>query len=697
MNQMSSTVIICEKPSQARNLRAALGNSFGRIVAARGHLLTLKEPHEANPAWARWSTDILCPEKPYGKKPVKGGSSALKEIREALKGAKKLVIATDCDREGLVIGREIADHVNFRGTILRAIFSAEDRKTLLDAFNNLHPISEFDGLYAAGKAREQSDQIFNLTLTRTVSVHLGGNSKPIGIGRVRTPTLGIVCQREQEIMNFNPEPYFVITAQCHQQEKEFVATYMNRKGAPNEGTRKDAHEDHDENGDGPDSEDSKSRLSDRNVADALARGIKGWEGPVKVSRKPVSRTPPRPHDLSSLQSHMGSRYKWPAEKTLKVAQTLYADLKLITYPRAECRYLPESQVPDAAPLRSALLKLKQLGLPANNLPLQPVIRQGRGRQNHYSDEGVGESSHHAIQPNVKIVDELATLWNRCNSDQQLLAKTIFLAFLEQTSEDARLEETRISLTVPAPRTGLNQDADFLATGRVIISGGWMSVQADSEISRKSRDNVLLPPIKQGSIITITDSNVADRFTRPPGRFSEGGIIMAMKNAWKYIPATNSQMTDLRERLKASSGIGTPTTRDQIIESLVGQGQLKRISGSFQPTEAGMALWMSLNRVAPELVDPGLTALWEFRLDELNRNPEAEKEWWAEVGEIAASAERARNEILKLPAGGLRDVFASSHGNNGSGKNRSYKGKRKGRLTRGQGSKRSKFGNGYGPA
>ncbi len=666
-----STVIICEKPSQARNLRAALGSRFGQIVPARGHLLTLKEPQDINPAWQKWSTELLCPKQPYGKKPVRGSTNALQDIRTALKEAKTLVIATDCDREGLVIGREIADHLHFQGTILRALFAAEDQKTLLDAFTKLRPIHEFDGLYAAGKAREQSDQIFNLTLTRTVTVHLGGNKRPIGIGRVRTPTLGIVCRREQEIVTFKPEPYFVVTAQCQQQEKMFFATYINRQAALNRDTSDDVRDDQDDKEEGPDNEDAENRLSDRNMAEALARSVKGWEGPVKVARKPVRKPPQHPHDLSSLQSHMGSRYKWPAEKTLKVAQTLYADLKLITYPRAECRYLPESQVPDAAPLRAALINLKQLGLPVT-LPLQPVIRQGRGRQNHYSNEGVGASSHHAIQPNVKVIDEMATLWHQCSPDQHLLAKTIFLAFLEQTSEDAQLEETRIRFTVPAAQTGLNQDADFQATGRIIISGGWMTVQADSKNSRNSKNYVLLPPIKPGSIIKITDSNVDDRFTKPPGRFSEGGIIMAMKNAWKYIPETNSRMQDLKQRLKASSGIGTPATRDQIIESLVAQGQIKRNTGRFQPTEAGMALWQNLNQVAPELVDPGLTAFWEFRLDELNRNPQAEKIWWQEVRSIAASAEQARDEILKLPAGCLADVFAANHQQNGRNNDRKYK-------------------------
>ena len=681
-NRSSSAVILCEKPSQARNLKAALGTRYGEIVAARGHLLTLKEPQEVNPDWVKWSTAILCPDKPYGKKTTRGSGKPLAEIRQALQGARTLIIATDCDREGLVIGREIAEHLRFRGTILRAIFGAEDKKTLIEAFQQLVPISKFDGLYAAGKAREQADQIFNLSLTRTVSVHLGGHGKAIGIGRVRTPTLGIVCQREMAIRNFTPLPYYVVEAHCQQQTMTFVATYVNKKNAaPKTGNEEAALDANEQEDDERDKEDSGNRISDKKVADAIARAVKGWEGLVRVQKRPLHKAPPRPFDLSSLQGHMGARYKWPAKKTLQVAQTLYADLKLITYPRAECRYLPESQVPDALPLREALLQLEPLGLPLG-LAKKPVIRQGKGKKNHYSDAGIGDSSHHAIQPNVKMVAEFASLWQRCNQDQQRLAQTIFLAFLEQTSEDALLEQTRISFTVDATRAGLSEDALFQATGQIIKAKGWLAIRGDTKNSRNKSEEALLPPITDGSSINVTDSNVATKMTKPPGRFTEGGIILAMRDAWKYIPDTNQQMRDLRQRLKDTSGIGTPATRDSIIESLVTQGQIKRISGSFHPTPAGMALFEQLGKVAPELVDPGLTALWEYRLETLNQAPDAEARWWAEVGMIANTAAKARDAILTLPDGGLREVFASTLGasrpSNNKRKSGKYRAKNPGR-------------------
>lgn len=666
----NQSVVLCEKPSQARNIRAAIGDRHGRILAARGHLLTLREPQEVNPEWEKWSTAILLPEKPYGKKQAWGAGDALKQVREALKTAGTLVIATDCDREGLVIGRELADWLNFQGKVLRAIFGAEDKKTLTSAFNNLVPISQFDGLYAAGKAREQADQVFNLSLTRTVSVHLGGHGKAIGIGRVRTPTLGIICQREQEIEGFVPEAYYLVKATCRQAEREFEATYLNKGRGPTlNGSENGAPGDGEEGEDGTDN-DRGNRITSLETAEAIAKGARGWEGAVDVEVKPVAKPPPRPFDLSELQGHMGARWKWPAKQTLDVAQSLYADLKLITYPRAECRYLPENQVLDAGPIRRALLQLGDLNLPAG-LAMEPVVKKGKGRNNHYSDAGMGDSSHHAIQPNVKMMDDLQNLWPQCNANQRKLAETVFLAFLEQTSEDALLEETRIGFTVPRERVSQPGEARFEAKGRTIRKPGWMAIRGQRGEGRE--DAQILPPIANGSAIRVADTRVETKMTKPPNRFTEGGIIKAMRDAWKFLPETGERMKELRQRLKDSSGIGTPATRDSIIESLVAQGQIGREGGNFRPTQAGMALWRNLMKVAPELVDPGITALWEFRLDNLARDPEAPRKWWGEVKSIAKTAERARTNIVTLPEGCLREIFAASLGNHrGEGKKRKTK-------------------------
>ena len=210
------TLVIAEKASQARDIRAAVGDRHGPILPAEGHLLRLAEPEEVDPAWKRWSFALLKPDGLYPTRPDRGGGkpAKLEAIRQALKGAARVIIATDCDREGQLIGQEILEHLRFRGEVLRAIFTAQDPATLREAFANLRPNAEYRHLYAAAVARRQADQIFNLSLTRAATRALvpAGARGVIGIGRVKTPTLAIVCRRELEIRDFRPEDYFEVVA-----------------------------------------------------------------------------------------------------------------------------------------------------------------------------------------------------------------------------------------------------------------------------------------------------------------------------------------------------------------------------------------------------------------------------------------------------------------------------------------------------
>ena len=212
---MADQIVITEKSSQAKDVRAAVGSRYGDILAAEGHLLDLLEPEDVVPAWKRWSPILLRPEGLYGTRPAEGGNKAakLRAIREALRTAKRVWLATDCDREGQLIGQEILEHYEYRGQVMRVLFTAQDSQTIRDAFGRAKPNSEYARLYAAAVARRQADQIYNLSLTRTATVILGqGARRVIGVGRVKTPTLAIVCKRELEIRNFVPLAYFEIVA-----------------------------------------------------------------------------------------------------------------------------------------------------------------------------------------------------------------------------------------------------------------------------------------------------------------------------------------------------------------------------------------------------------------------------------------------------------------------------------------------------
>jgi DNA topoisomerase-3 len=212
---LADQIVITEKTSQAKDVRAAIGSRYGDVLPAEGHLFDLLEPEDVVPAWKRWSPILLRPEGLYGTRPAEGGNKVakLRAIREALRTAKRVWLATDCDREGQLIGQEILEHYEYRGQVMRVLFTAQDSQTIRDAFAHAKPNVEYARVYAAAVARRQADQIYNLSLTRTATVILGqGARRVIGVGRVKTPTLAIVCKRELEIRNFVPLAYFEVVA-----------------------------------------------------------------------------------------------------------------------------------------------------------------------------------------------------------------------------------------------------------------------------------------------------------------------------------------------------------------------------------------------------------------------------------------------------------------------------------------------------
>src|SRR5215813_3118822 len=329
---MADQIVITEKTSQAKDIRAAVGSRYGDILPAEGHLFDLLEPEDLVPAWKRWSPILLRPEGLYGTRPAEGGNKAakLKAIREALHWAKRVWLATDCDREGQLIGQEILEHYGYRGQVMRVLFTAQDSQTIRDAFAGAKPNSEYTSLYAAVVARRQADQIYNLSLTRTATVVLGRGARGvIGVGRVKTPTLAIVCKRELEIRNFVPQGYFEVVATAKVAAGEFQMRH-----APKE----------------------KQRILRREIAEAIAKAAQGFEGPLAVSMEDKRQGPPKLHDLPSLQKLCSSRFGWSAAKTLEVAQELYdgEGKKIITYPRAEVRYLPERSITDVPKIVAGL-------------------------------------------------------------------------------------------------------------------------------------------------------------------------------------------------------------------------------------------------------------------------------------------------------------------------------------------------------
>jgi DNA topoisomerase-3 len=568
--------VITEKSSQAKDVRAAIGSNYGQILPAEGHLLDLQEPEEAVPDWKRWAPILLRPDELYATRPAKGGNKAakLKAIQQGLRTARKVWLATDCDREGQLIGQEILEHFNYRGEVVRVIFTAQDPNTIREAFRRARPNRDYARLYAAAVARRQADQIYNLSLTRTATVTLGRGARGvIGVGRVKTPTLAIVCKRELEIRDFKPTDYFEVVATARVAEGQFQM-----RCAP------------------------KERILKRAVAEEIARKADGFAGPLRVSVEDKRQSPPKLHDLPSLQKLCATRFGWSASKTLDVAQELYdgSGKKIITYPRAEVRYLPESLIPDAPKIIAGL----QVGQAYKDIPVpeRPVIRKGpRGA---FHDQAVQDASHHAVIPNANTIDKLKEVWPRLSSDEKKIFDVIARAYLAAIMPDYRYRQTVAALDVP--------QAPFRATGRQPLELGWRAAFPDwTPANEKGDEAQTLPKMTNGEPTTLREPKIEAKETRPPPRYNEGGLIEAMQNAWRFV-----EEGPLRDRLKEAKGIGTPATRAEVITGLKRQKFLTMSGKHIVPTDAGLELFGVLNKADPTLVDPGATAQLEHLLDDV---------------------------------------------------------------------------------
>ncbi|PWC98361.1 DNA topoisomerase [Azospirillum sp. TSO5] len=586
-----ATLIITEKSSQAKDLRAALGDRYGRILPAEGHLLRLAEPDEVDPAWKRWSPTLLKPDGLFPTRPDQGGNKAakLQAITAALRACDEVILATDCDREGQLIGQEILEHVGYRGKVRRALFTAQDPKTLRDAFAQLKPNDSMRPLYEAAVARQQADQIYNLSLTRTATKTLlaPGTRGVIGIGRVKTPTLAIVCLRELEIRNFKPEDYFEIVATATVAEGSFL---MRHAPAP------------------------KDRIKDRAAAEAIARAADNHRSPLTVTVEEKRQAPPKLYDLPSLQKTCGQRWGWTADRTLAVAQELYdgEGKKLITYPRAEARYLSENQIADAPAIVGALTRLRGF---AHLDIARPVIR--KGKSGHFCDKALEGVSHHAVIPNVNVLDDLESRLVRLTDDEKRLFALICRSYLAAVMPDYEYRQTSVTMPVPVPSAEGSKPVAFRAVGRIPLKLGWKaafgSAESDDRSGGKPEEEAeqTLPPLTDGESATLSDPKVEAKRTQAPPRYNEGTLVDAMQNAWRFVedPA-------LRDRLKEAKGIGTPATRAEVIKGLRKQNLLGADGKWLVPTPAGLHLFETLRAAAPTLVDPGTTALWEMKLDEV---------------------------------------------------------------------------------
>ena len=603
---MGKSVVICEKASQAKDLKTALGTRYGPILPARGHILTLKEPDDVREDWKEWSAELLWPGQFYPKKPVGDTKALLDAIKREIAGADQVIIATDCDREGQLIGDEILDFLDYRGRVLRAMFTAQDPKSLKKAFDNLEPNSNYRGRYMAGQAREQADQVTNLSLTRTATVSLKapGGKGAIGIGRVKTPVLGIVCKRELEILDFKPRDMFEIDAETRVANGTFKLTCSKLPPSlvkENEPEEEEVEED--ELAEGEEAlaaaDPLRGRIMDRRIADGLVEAATGFQDKISARFEKKRQSPPKLFDLSAMQAACSSRFGWSGEQTLNVAQSLYASPHhILTYPRGEAQYLPENDIPNVPELVSSLLRVDCLAGHAGLLAA-PQVR--KGKSGHFSDKALEGFSHYAVIPNINAPRAFRDVWPNLTQDQKKLFELVARQYLAAMAPDFEYRQTTVEMMVP----WRGHRWSFRNSGRVPLVLGWKEILGGG--GKGEEDD--FPQMTNGEAATIERATARTVTTRPPARYTEGALIKVMKEAWRLVddPAK-------RARLKEATGIGTAATRGDVLAGLLKQGQLAKTGKTIQPTPGGLQLYKVLMQACPNVVDPARTAVWETIFD-----------------------------------------------------------------------------------
>lgn len=566
-----SRLFLCEKPSQARDIAAVLGSpkradawietNGGRVTWAIGHLLELLMPADYNPDFKNWNLAHLPIIPPSFKvKPVQRTASHLKLVSKAFKEATEVVIATDADREGEMIAREILDHVGYRGKIVRLWLSALDEASIRKALSALKTDEETLPLYHAAMARSRADWLVGINYSRALTklANPFGRGTQLNIGRVQTPTLALVVRRDLEIEKFQSRDYFTLTAGVVARCGESVALHYRPEG--------------------------NERIFDRDVADKLVERCNAFSGPLKVDAKPMKTPPPKLFSLSGFQKAANRAFGWGAQKSLDVAQKLYEEHKATTYPRSDCEFLPEEQVGDAATIMGNLADLFPQAIADNPTP---VIRK-----TVFNTAKV--TAHHAIIPTVGKPD-LA----RMNTEEQAAFKLIAAHYLAALLPDYEYTQTKISLAAAV---------EFSDVGQTPMKVGWRIVFGAGGGSDRT-----LPAIPDGDEGTIQTIEVVGNKTKPPDRYTEGMLIDDMKAVAKYV-----QDPAKKAKLKETSGIGTEATRANIIEKLFSTGYLEKTKEGRKAiilsTANGRNLIGIVDKLLPALADPAETAVWEDALE-----------------------------------------------------------------------------------
>jgi len=586
-------LFIAEKPSLGRAIAAVLpkphsrGEGFvraanGDVVSwCIGHLLEQAEPETYNPAYKQWRLDVL-PIVPddWQLQPKAQTRKQLSVLRKLVKESDQLVHAGDPDREGQLLVDEVIAYLkvpaNKRNAMQRLLISDLNPQAVSRALNQLKPNADFIPLSVSALARSRADWLYGINLTRayTVKGQQGGLKTVLSVGRVQTPVLGLVVRRDEEIERFVSRPFYEVRAAIHLTEGEQLSFYA--KWQPSEACA--PHQDED------------GRVLNPKLAENVARRITNQPALVEsTERKQKQQAAPLPYNLSSLQIDAAKAFGLSAKQVLDACQNLYEKHQLITYPRSDCRYLPNEHYARRQQVVGAI--------GSNDTQLSGVIQNAdlSLRSKAWNDSKV--EAHHAIIPTEK-----GSGFNSLNLSEKQIYGMIARQYLLQFYPAFIYADSKIVLTIAG--------GEFVASEREVLNPGWKQALAKKADDENPQDRIKkLPELSKGQMLWSGEPVIDEKHTQPPQFFTDATLLAAMTGINRFV-----KDSELKKILKDTDGLGTEATRAGIIELLFKRGFLRREGKSIRATELGKAL---INALPENASVPDMTAQWERQLNDIS--------------------------------------------------------------------------------
>ncbi len=557
-------LIIAEKPSVGRDIAKALGvskkgdgflfNDKYYITWAVGHLVTLFDPEDYDKALKKWDKNTLpiIPQQ-LKIKPNNQTKDQLKVIANLVKKpeVEGLICATDSGREGELIFRHIYHYTGCTKPFTRLWISSMTNEAILEGFSKLKPSSDYDNLYYSAKCRQEADWLVGINATRAYTIKY---NVLLSIGRVQTPTLAIIVERQREINEFVPEIYYELQARF----EGYVGKWVNKSG--------------------------KSKIETVDKVTKLKEKLEGKDGIVMdISVEKKTNKPPLLFDLTELQRTCNQKFNLSAQQTLDVAQDLYEKHKLITYPRTDSRHLSKD-------MKSTVEStMKKMNISPFDKYINKIIDKPLKFNKRIIDDGK-VTDHHAIIPTGKVSGI-----NNLKIQEKQVFYAIVKQFISVFFDDYIYNVTKITTNI--------EDEKFLTKGNTIVELGFKELFFDDDKS----DEDILPKVEVGDIIKVEALEEQEKQTKPPKLYNEATLLSAMENAGRFV---EDEVTEhLKER-----GIGTPATRASIIERLIHVKYIERKGKTLVPTDKAIKL---IQACPDELKSPATTEKWERGLSKIS--------------------------------------------------------------------------------